>query len=129
MNSWWEDLEMSQELKDFHEKTVNEMEIPDWAIVDCPFCGKRLSKRSIRSIQLLFNARNIGDVAIEFCCDDCSKMDTLYFRKVCQHVEDFAFLLSPSCCNCPANEPITEEKMYDLRYNNLVEKKIFHKED
>jgi hypothetical protein len=131
MNNWWEDLDMSEELKEFHEEAANEMGIPSWAVIDCPYCNEPLSQRSIRGISLRFNARNIGDVAVEFCCDECSKMDTVYFRKAARDMEEFAWLVNPNGPESfkPESEPIIEEKMYSLQYNNLVEKKLFPKEN
>jgi len=120
---------MSKELKRFHEQAVDRMGIPDWALFNCPFCSKKLSKRSIRNICMLFNARNIGDIAVEFCCEDCSRMDTMYFRKAVNNTKEFAHLVDWKCYgNTPEGDPIIEEKMYKMQYNNLVEKKFFAKE-
>ena len=126
MNNYWEDKNMSEELKVAHNKMVEEMGIPEWAIVDCPFCKKKLNPRAIRSISLCFNARNIGDIAVEFCCDECSKMDTMYFRNAAQTIRDFVGELSEEFDSIMI--PILEEKMYSLKYNNLVEKMHIHKE-
>ena len=130
MNTWWEDLDMSEELKQFHEKTVESMCLPPWAKFDCPFCRRKLSQRSIRSIQMLFNARNIGDIAIEFCCDDCKKMDVLYFRKAVENTSEFAEFMNPSTnfdVIFGETNIYLENDMYDLKYNNLVEKMIGEK--
>jgi len=121
MNSWWEDLDMSNDLKPYHEESVEKMGLPSWAEIDCPFCNKKLSKRSIRSIQMLFNARNIGDIAMEFCCDDCKKMDTLYFRNAAATTYEFCHAVNPDS-NISLDKPILEKDMYDLKYNNLIEK-------
>jgi uncharacterized protein YbaR (Trm112 family) len=130
MNNWWEDLDMSEELKAFHEEEVSRMNIPDWAILVCPFCNEQLTFRSVRSIALMLNARNIGDVAVEFCCDKCQKMDTVYFRKAAVDAEQFSDLVNPVCDDDrPRMEPVLEEKMYKMQYNNLVEKKILTKEN
>ena len=130
MNNYWEDQNMSKELKKAHNETVEEMRIPEWAIFDCPFCNEELEPRAVRSISMMFNARNIGDIAVEFCCDKCKKMDTMYFRKCVDNLEDFSFMVSPSYKHSPqpTNGPLTEEKMYALQYNNLVEIIHFHKE-
>jgi hypothetical protein len=125
MNSWWEDLDMSEELKKFHEHAVELMDLPHWAEIDCPFCNKKLSKRSIRSIQMLFNARNIGDIAMEFCCDDCKKMDVLYFRKAVKNTSEFAEFMNPDTnydVILGHSQMYLENDMYDLKYNNLIEK-------
>jgi hypothetical protein len=121
MNSWWEDLDMSDDLKTYHEKTVESMALPSWAKIDCPFCNKKLSKRSIRSIQMLFNARNIGDIAMEFCCDDCKKMDILYFRNAAKTTSEFCNVVNPDS-HVVLGTPVLEQEMYALKYNNLIEK-------
>ncbi|MFA7219264.1 MAG: hypothetical protein WC119_02010 [Synergistaceae bacterium] len=129
MNNWWEDMDMNEELKSFHDEVVREMEIPDWAVIICPYCGEKLSERSVRSISLLFNARNIGDVAVEFCCDKCKKMDTVYFIKASQNIRDFIDLLDPCYIHDrPEDEPILEGKMYALQYNNLVERRLLERQ-
>ena len=120
MNSWWEDLEMSEELKECHEKMVTEMDLPQWLTIQCPFCEIQLTNRSIRSIQLLFNARNIGDIAIEFCCDECKKMDTLYLNKACKNIQDFCNVISGDK-EIDITKSMIEKEMYKTNYNNLIE--------
>ena len=129
MNNYWEDKDMSDELKKIHNEMVLDMGLPKWTKFDCPFCEEKLSPRAVRSISLCFNARNIGDIAVEFCCDKCSKMDTMYFRQAALSVSDFSFMVSPDYTHSPKNEPLTEEKMYALKYNNLVERMHFHEEN
>lgn len=133
MNSYWEDQGMSDELKKCHNETVENMGVPHWAIFDCPFCEEKLDPRAVRSISLCFNARNIGDVAVEFCCDKCSKMDTMYFRQAAKDTEEFAHLVDSNryghTPKSPKSDPLIEEEMYALQYNNLVEKLHFHKEE
>lgn len=130
MNNYWEDLNMSEELKAFHEKESKKMGVPEWALVNCPFCGHKLNHRAIRSIAMLFNARNIGDVAVEFCCDECVRSDTLYFRKAADDIKEFAHLIDEGSYGfSPKNSPLIEEKMYTLQYNNLVENHLLHKEN
>ncbi len=122
MNNYWEDLDMSNELKEYHESVVSKMRLPKWAIIDCPFCHKKLSNRSVRSISLCLNARNIGDIAVEFCCDECRKMDTIYYRKnICDMDEFICELERAKHTNYV---PVIEEDMYKMQYNNLVEKML-----
>lgn len=129
MNNWWEELKMGSELKEFHEKMSDKMNIPSWAIVNCPKCDRTLHKREIRGIQLKFNARNIGDIAVEYCCEDCRVMDTFYFRQAVKNVSQFAELMKDrNDYEFPTSEPVTEDKMYELQYNNLMEEKIFQEE-
>ena len=130
INNYWEDLEMSNKLKAFHNSEVEMMRIPNWIDLHCPFCKEKCEPRSIRSIGMNFNARNIGDVTVEFCCDKSNRMDTLYYRKAALDVKDFSDLINPNCTEDikPPNEPLIEEKMYKMQYNNLVERMI-HKEN
>ena len=121
MNNYWEDLNMSLDLKEKHNEIIEEMNIPNWALIKCPFCNKQLNHRSVRSVQLLFNARNIGDVAIEICCDDCKKMDNLYFKSAANNIQQFIDLLNGKDIE---KEPLLEENMYKSNYNNLIEKII-----
>ena len=130
MNSYWEDIDMSADLKTEHNRIVSEMNVPEWAIFDCPFCNEKLEARAIRNIGMCFNARNIGDIAVEFCCDKCSKMDTMYFRQATNDVREFIDVLDvvrwPDVI--PKDKPIIEEKMFEMQYNNLMEIIHFHKE-
>jgi len=126
MNNYWEDKDMSEELKKVHNNEIDKMEMPSWAFFSCPFCGEDLDARALRSVSLCLNARNLGDVAVEFCCDKCSKMDTMYMREGIDTIHDFIDLLTED--TDPKSEPLLEEKMYSLQYNNLVERMHFHKE-
>ena len=126
MNNYWEDKDMSDELKIAHNEMVKKMGIPEWALFKCPFCDEDLEPRAIRSISLCLNARNIGDIAVEFCCDKCSKMDTMYFQQAANTMRSFVNELTEKCDSIMI--PLIEEKMYALQYNNLVEMIHFHKE-
>lgn len=111
-------------LDDFHEKKMKQMNIPKWANIICPFCKKELPIRSIRSIGLKFNSRNIGDIFIEILCEHCEKMDTIYFREDVYDIADFISFLKNE--KKPNNLPIIEEEMYKIKYNNLVEKMMIN---
>jgi len=115
----WEEQEMSEQLKTCHEVLVGKMELPSWMKLDCPFCNQALPWRGIRTIGFKLNARNIGDVIVEFHCESCGKMNTLYFRQEIENISDFLALLKGE--KLPKNVPLTEEKMYLAKYNNLVE--------
>ena len=121
INNYWEEKEMGTEINNFHNEELKSWGIPNWINnIKCPFCHKNLNNRSIRCISLKLNTRNLGDIAVEIICDDCSKMDTVYFRKQCNNIEDFCV-----CLKEPENEikePVLEEDMYKLQYNNLLEK-------
>ena len=129
MNDYWEELNMSSNLKKAHDEEVIKMGIPEWTRFDCPFCNEKLSPRSIRNISLCLNARNIGDIAVEFCCYECQKMDTIYFRKAVNDLNGFAKMVDwDSYGQSPRIAPLLEEKMYALQYNNLLEKMYFDKD-
>jgi len=129
-NNVWEEQRMLTDVSEFHEKIMSDMDLPKWIKdIKCPFCGKDIPLRSIRNIQLCLNTRNFGDIAIEVLCDDCSKMDTLYFREKCKHISDFVnVLLSYDDGKreniSPKSAPILEEEMYKIQYNNVMEKMI-----
>ena len=115
-----EDKHFSNDVTEYHEKLLGKMGIPKWASVKCCFCGKDMPLRSIRSIALNFNARNVGDVSIEFLCPSCSKMDTVFFRGAAHDVGEFVALLKDD--KSPVTSPIIEEEMYRSSYNNTIEK-------
>ena len=121
-NNYWEELNMNEEIYDFHERSMEDMGIPEWANVSCPHCGVGLPLRSIRSISLKLNTRNKGDIAVEVCCNKCNIMDTVYFRNQASCCGEFGALIdgakSPNC------DPVVEEDMYKLQYNNVLEDMI-----
>lgn len=122
LNNFCEDESLSDAILRFHEKTLETMEIPEWMNVKCPFCGKELPLRSIRSVSLKLNSRNLGDLALEIFCPSCSKMDTVYFRKEVNNIKEFSSFLNGG--NIPKSDSIVEEEMYRLRYNNLMDKMV-----
>jgi hypothetical protein len=130
MNTWWEDLEMRENLKTLHNIEVEKMHLPEWLEKECPYCGNVFQPRAIRNIGINFNARNLGDITVEFCCDNCSRSDTLYYKNAAKDMKTFCALLDPECSEAlkPEVEPLIEDKMYAAKYNNLVEKTI-HKEN
>jgi len=121
-NNFCEEQKMSKDIGEFHEAELSKKGIPKWANVKCPFCHKNLPLRSIRNIAFLFNTRNMGDIAVEVYCEDCCLMDTMYFRQEFNTVEDILLFLRGD--KNPSNQPIIEEDMYKLKYNNVVEKMI-----
>lgn len=124
LSNFCEDKDINSSILTFHEEELQKINIPEWINVDCPFCKKELPLRSIRSITMKLNARNMGDIAIEVYCDHCSKMDTLYFRKQFNTISDFIQFLEGE--KSPMVEPIIEEEMYKMQYNNVVEKMIYY---
>jgi len=119
ITNYWEELDMPNEILEFHEKSLEEFHIPKWAMINCPYCGKPLQKRAIREIGMKFNSRNMGDIFLEFCCDSCYKMNVLYYRKEVKNTEDFLPFLTGE--KSPISMPELEEDMYKLKYNNLID--------
>lgn len=122
LNSFCEEQRMNDDIHSFHEKELKKIGIPKWANINCPFCNKNLPLRSIRSIGLKLNTRNMGDLVVEIFCSHCSKMDTLYFRKEVSSIVDFCQFLSGE--KTPQTKPFIEEEMYKMQYNNIVEKSL-----
>lgn len=126
ISNYWEEQEMADPIYVFHEDMLKHMKIPQWANIECPFCKCALPLRSIRSISLKFNTRNLGDLAVEIICDKCQKMDTVYFVQEIETVSDVIPLLTGE--KQPKNKPILEEEMYKLNYNNVLDKMTGKKE-
>jgi hypothetical protein len=118
MNNWWEDIDMPIDLKEKHNTIIESMNVPKWALITCPFCNQKLNNRSVRNISLRFNARNLGDISLEFCCDNCSIMDTMYFKEQIKNIAEFKDALNRENLN---SAPVREETMYKMQYNNLLE--------
>lgn len=111
----------------FHkEMLTNKIGLPKWVALHCPYCKEELPKSSIRSITMKLNARNIGDVCVEFLCSKCEMGNTLYFTKAASTVQDFIELLNDT--RSPSTEAITEEEMYKQKYHNTVDAMISNKE-
>ena len=120
-SNFLEETIMPSDVLDFQEKELQKMNIPKWMNVKCPFCNKELPLRSIRSVSLKFNTRNLGDVVLEVLCDDCSKMDYLYFREGITDISSFCSLLLDNKIPLDSS-PILENDMYNLKYNNVMKK-------
>jgi hypothetical protein len=118
-NFWEEKFMGSEGLSKYHEKELLKMEIPGWMTnIKCPFCGEIIGVRGIRNIRLCLNTRNLGDLSIEVLCEKCMKLDTVYYRERLSNITAFVSLLTNSK---PKSEPILEENMYKMQYNNAVE--------
>lgn len=125
-NSVWEEQDFNENLKNYHSKCVEDFGLPEWTYVCCPYCHKKLPSRGIRGIEVKFNTRNHGDVAIEIQCDDCAVTDVVYFRKAVDNMDEFIEMLKGR--KEPETAPLLEEDMYNSRYNNVLEKLIIEKE-
>ena len=120
LNNFCEEQRMADRILDFHEKILGNFEIPKWMKVQCPFCKKDLPLRSIRSVSMRFNTRNLGDITLEVFCIYCSRMDTLYFKGEADKISDFIEILRGN--KEPKSKPIIEEEMYKMQYNNAMDK-------
>lgn len=107
-----------------HKEHMRSFELPEWVFKQkCPFCGEVLEEFSIRGITFKFNTRNVGDISIEFACEKCKIGDSLYFRKEFENSMDIANIMS-GAMNISESQPVTEEQMYGLSYNNAAEHMI-----
>ena len=126
ITTYWEEQKMHNEIHSFHEQLIKEFGVKKW-IEKCPFCQEELPLRSIRQLSIKLNSRNIGDLAVEFCCAKCNKMDTIYFRKAIKSLNDASPFMNGT--QIPIQDPILEENMYKMGYNNLVEEMMSRKKE
>ena len=120
ISNYCEEKYMSDKILDFHEKILKDFEIPKWMVVKCPYCQKDLLLRSIRTVSMCFNTRNLGDIALEVFCPYCSTMDTLYFKSETNKISDFIEILRGD--KEPQSKPVIEDVMYKKGYNNVMER-------
>lgn len=118
-NNYWEEKKMESSINQFHEESLKKMDIPDWMNINCPYCSEKLPLRSIRSFGVKLNTRNKGDIFLEVLCEKCGIMNIVYFRKQINKFTDLTNFITgntkPSC------DPVLEEDMYKLQYNNILE--------
>ncbi len=127
-NSYWEEQEMKNPILEFHNQQIEAMGLPIWIKdIKCPFCKRNLPPRGVYNIQLCLNTRNFGEIAIVVFCDECKKMDTLYFRTNMTCLKEFAFALAGEY-EMP-KETVVEESMYKMGYNNILEKMVSQKNE
>jgi hypothetical protein len=119
-NNFFEETFLKQNVLDFHEENNSQMNIPDFALVDCPDCGEKISKNCVRSISLCLNARNVGDIAVEFHCRPCGISNTFYYDEKVNDSKEFSEFVSGR--KEVRSEPELEEEMYASRRNNLMRK-------
>ena len=126
LNNFWEELRMKKEIHDFHSKKIENMDLPNWIKdIKCPFCHNNVLIKDIRKISLCLNTRNLGEIAIEVACTQCEKMDTLYYITSIKNISEFILYLDKK--EEPKIEPIIEEKMYEMKYNNLISEMVLGK--
>ena len=118
-NNFWEEKKMGGNINDFHESSLQKMDIPAWMNIDCPYCSEKLPLRSIRSMGVKLHTRNKGDLFLEVLCEKCGIMNTVYYRNQISFFPDIKdFVTGEKSPNC---SPVLEEDMYDLQYNNVLE--------
>lgn len=123
ISNHWEELKMPDTVNLFHEKEMTKVGLPDWIMeIQCPFCKGELDRRSIRMLGFKLNTRNMGDIVVEFSCERCQKMDTLYYRDEIKHATGFGDFMNGTMR--PKSKPLLEEDMYKMQYNNVVERMI-----
>jgi len=116
---WPEQFDMA-DITDYHRfLTEDTSKIPEWACITCPHCGKSIQKGNVRKIGMCFNARNFEDIFLEFICDECKIMETVYFRKALAEKSLPELLNDP---RGPDSVPMTEDEMYKAGYNNVMER-------
>ena len=126
LNTYWEEMDMSDKIKQYHDEILRTYNFPEFiSNLKCPYCSEPLGYTSIREFGAKFNTRNMGDIVVEFCCDKCSRMNTLYYRKQITKFSDLNKFISGDAK--PSVDPVMEEDMYKLKYNNLVEKVLENK--
>lgn len=105
----------------FRTQCIEEMNLP--AFVDnlnCPYCNEKLTKDCIRSITFKTNSRNMGDICVEFLCSKCGHGNYFYFREQFETSADIVAIMSGE--KKIEVEPILEDDMYKMQYNNALEK-------
>jgi hypothetical protein len=118
-NNFCEEQSRPNKITAFHDEQVKKLHLPDWVIKNCIYCKKELRPSAIREISMRLNARNIYDICVEFFCEECSLMNKVYYRKEFLTIEEFCeFLLNK---RQTTSDPVEEEAMYRMNYNNLME--------
>ena len=118
----WEEQEMIEKILDFHNEMLKDFGVPMW-VEKCPFCQEPLPFRAIREISIKHNSRNVGDLAVQFCCSKCNQMDTIYFRQEVKSIKDVIPFLNGE--KSPTSKPVIEEDMYKQQYNNMLDKMTY----
>ena len=121
MTNFWEEQSMDAMIKSYHEQIVTDFGLSEWLHeLKCPFCKTQLATTAIRSFGFRTNTRNFGDLFVEFACEDCEKLDTLYFQSEVENFSDFVDFCDKQ--HPPTSDPLIEADMYKANYNNAVER-------
>jgi len=127
-SNFWEEMQIPDQVKIFHKKELCGYSIPDWMQIECPFCKETIAITGLRSFGIRFNTRNFGDLFLEFHCDHCGVMDTVYYRNAAKNTlkDLIPYLLKDWK---PETDAVVEEDMYAAMYNNIVERMIKDEHD
>jgi len=112
----------NEEIKNLHKEKLDKFCLPSWLPKFCPLCKEELPTTGIRQIGLKLNSKNIGDICVEFYCDICKQMDTLYYKRECDSIYSFTSIIS-DLAKITNNKPLLEDEMYEQKYNNLLDGK------
>ena len=78
------------DIKLLHEIEIEKIGIPKWLHnIKCPFCQVPMPLKSIRRISFWTSFKNFGDVSVEFYCEKCCQMDTIYYQEVANSIKEF----------------------------------------
>ena len=121
ISNTWEELSSNgfKNMGATQEEYAKNVGLPKWMNLDCPYCNAKLGLRSIREFGLKLNPRNFGDIFVQICCDECKKLDTLYFKAEAYTVEEFIGMINGTFQ--PLAKPMLEDDMYKANYNNLLD--------
>jgi endogenous inhibitor of DNA gyrase (YacG/DUF329 family) len=105
----------------FHEEVLMRMGIPSWMKkLECPACSAKVPVNALRSIELKLNAKNIGDLVVQFLCPECGTMSTRHYVDEVKDVVAFSDFVTGK--KHPVTESIEEKELFNDPRNNLVEK-------
>ena len=126
-NDEWEEKRFNQAIKDFHKEEVEKMNVPEWANVTCLHCLEKVVTNGIRKITVSMNAKNIGDASVEYHCDKCGILDTIFFSNAVKDIPDFSdYLIGKKEMT---KEPIAEVITRKNGYNNLMNRFFARKKE
>ena len=124
ISNYWEELSVANlnaNLSEVHNHLLEEMDLPGWLRdIECPFCHLPQPLSSIREFGIKLNPRNLCDIFVQVACYQCQKMDTLYYKRQVADIGEFMELVS-NRAPWLTKKPITEEEMYQAKYNNMIE--------
>ena len=118
------DMLVPLDVTEQHKAIISAMGLPKWlGEVPCPHCKKMMGETSFRALSFKLNARNIGDLCVEFICPHCRVGDFLYYRNMFGDINDVNAIVRGD--KLPeVVDGVLEDKMYQMNYNNVVDTMI-----